>query len=76
MSGNADDTFVAGFDELDKDYDAMLEIVLWIYRQANLKRNKDKCLFRCMSIPFFGEIISWQGVSPDSNKIQALSEML
>ena len=53
----------------------MLEKVLQIYRQLNLKVNKNKCLFRCASIPFFGKMISWQGVSLNSSKIQALMDM-
>ena len=61
--------------EQDKDHDATLDRVLRVCRQANLKLNKDKCLFRCTSIPFYGEIILWQGISPDSRKEQALTHM-
>ena len=51
-------TFFAGFDEWGKDHNEMSEKVLCLCRQANVKLNKDKCLFRCTSIPFFNEIIS------------------
>ena len=59
-----------------KRYDAKLDKIISTCRQANLKLNKDKCLFRCTSIPFFGEIISQKGVSSDSRKIQALTDIL
>ena len=60
-----DDTLIAGFDEKEKGQDETLDKVFHICRQANLKLNKDNCLFRCTSIPFFGKIISLQGISPE-----------
>ena len=36
--------------------------------------NKDKCHFRCISVPFFGEI-SRHGVQPDKCKLHMLTEM-
>ena len=68
----ADDFVTAGFDERGKDWDETLEKVLWVCRQTILKLNKDKCLFRCMSI-FFGKIISQPAADP--SKIQALTDM-
>ena len=40
----ADDTLIAGFDEQGRDHNSILHKVLRIYRQANWKLNKDKCL--------------------------------
>ena len=37
--------------------------------------NKDKCLFICISISFFSEIISQLGLSPDLCNIQVLVDM-
>ena len=71
----ADDNFIAGFYEQGKDHSDTLEKVLWICRQANLKLNKDKCLFRCTSIPFFCEVISREGVRLEPKKVQALTDM-
>ena len=48
---------IAHFDVQGRDHDKMMEKVLCIYRQENLKLNKDKSLFRSISIPFFGEKI-------------------
>ena len=70
------DILVAGFDEQDKAHDEPLDKVLGICRQASLKLNKDNCLFKCSNIPFFGKVISWHCVSPDSRKLQALTEIL
>ena len=50
--GIADDILVVGYDTDGKDHDEMLQKVLQICRQVKLKLNKDKCHFRCTSIPF------------------------
>ena len=39
----------------------------------NLK--KDKCYFRFLSVPLFGEIISRHGVRSDPRKLKAWTEM-
>ena len=44
-------------------------------QDENLKLNKEKCHFRCTSIPFFGEVVSRQGIQPDPQKVRALTEM-
>ena len=43
--------------------------------ELNLELNKDKYLFGCTSIHFFGEIISWQDMNPDPRKVQVLTDM-
>ena len=55
--GIADDILIAGFDDMERDHDATLDKVLKICRQVNLKLNKDRCLFWCTGIPFFGKEI-------------------
>ena len=65
----ANDILIKGFDEWGKDHDDKLEKVLQVCRQVNLKLNKDTCLFRCTNIPFFCEVILWQGVNPDPRKV-------
>ena len=67
---------ITGFNYHGKDHYETLDKVIWICRQADLNLNKDKCLFRCTSIPFFGKLIWWQGRSLDPRKVQALTEML
>ena len=77
LFGITDEILVAGLglDLLGRDDDEMLEEVPWVCRQASLKLNKDQFLFRCTSIPFFGQIILWKGVSPDPRNVQALTDM-
>ena len=55
--GIADDILVEGYDIDGKDHENTLQRVLQIYRQVNLKLNKDKCHFRCTSVPLCGEVI-------------------
>ena len=40
-----------------------------------MKLKKDKCHFRCTSVPFFGKIILQNGVKPDPQKLKSLMEM-
>ena len=71
----ADNMLIAGFDKHGRDHDEILEKVLLIFTQSYLKLNKDKCLYRCVRISFFSEIISWQYVSPEPSKIHAIIDM-
>ena len=67
--GIANDILFGGNDEQGRDHYATLYKILRICRQANLKHNKDKCHFRGTTIPSFGEIFSWKGVSLKARKI-------
>ena len=71
----ADEILVVGYEADCKDHNKTLWRVLQICRQVNLKLNKDKCPFKCTSVQFFEEIISWHGVKPDQQKLKALMEM-
>ena len=74
--GTADDILVAGYDTDGKHHDDMVQRVLERFREVNLKKlNKEKCHFRCTSIPFFGKVISQNGVQLDPQKISTLMEM-
>ena len=57
--GIADNILIAGFDDLERDHDATIDKVLRICRKANLKVNKDNCLFRCTSILWRDHVIVW-----------------
>ena len=73
--GIADDILVAGYESDSIDHDKTVWRVLQRCRQVNLKLNKDKCHFRCTSVPCFGKITLWHRVKPDPQKIKALMEM-
>ena len=61
----ADDILVIGYNKEGTDHDEAVYKVLKQCQNANLKLNKEKCHFWCMSIPFFGEVVSRQGIHPD-----------
>ena len=52
-----DGILIAGLDDMGRDHNATLNKILRLCRQANLKLNKDKCLFWCTSIPLFEQVI-------------------
>ena len=58
------------------DHDTAVHKVLQQCKEVNLKLNKDKCHFSCTSIPFFGKVISREGVQPDPQNIKVLMDML
>ena len=73
--GIPDDILVIGYDKDGADHDEAVYNVLRWCQDVNLKLNKDRCHFRCTSIPFFGEVVWRDGVQPDLQKIKALTEM-
>ena len=73
--GIADDIWVIGYDKNEADHDAAVHKVLQRCEEVNLKLNKEKCHFRCTSIPFFGKVILRRGVQPEPQKIKALTDM-
>ena len=75
MFGIADDILVVGYDDDGRDHDKTVWKVLQRWSKVILKLNKDKCHFRCTSIPFFRQVISRNGVQPDPQKIKALMDM-
>ena len=74
--GIADDILVIGYDEDGTYHDEAVYNMLRQCKEVNLKLNKDKCHFRCTSIPFFGKVMLRKGVQPDPQKIKALTDML
>ena len=74
--GITDDILVIGYDANGADHDAAVHKVLGRCKEVNLKLNKEKHHFRCISIPFFGQMILRRGVQPDQQKFKALRDML
>ena len=69
--GFACDILIAGFNDLGREHGYTVDRLLEMFREANLKLKKRKCHFRCTNIPFFGDIISWDGSSPEPRKVKA-----
>ena len=63
--GISDDILVIGYDKDGTDHDKAVYNVLKWCQDVNLKLNKEKCHFRCTSLPFFGEAVSRKGVQLD-----------
>ena len=63
---------VIGYDVNGADHVAAVHKVL---QRCEVNLNKEKCHFRCTSIPFFGEVILRKGVQPDPQKLKALTDM-
>ena len=51
-------------------------VVMQICHKENLKLNKNKCHFKCTTVPVFGEIISRYGFCLDPCKLNVLTDML
>ena len=49
---------VIGYNKDGADHNEAVYHVLKWCQDVNLKLNKDKCHFRCRSIPFLGEVVS------------------
>ena len=73
--GITNDILVIGYNDNGTDHNAMVYKVIQRCEEVNLKLNKEKCHFRCTSIPFFGEVISRKEVQPDPQKIKAFMDM-
>ena len=73
--GIADDILVIGYNKDGTDHDKTVYKVLKCCQDVNLKLNKEKCHFRYTAIPFFGEVVSRDGMQLDPRKISALTEM-
>ena len=69
----ADDVKIHGQDEAT--HDKHLIQVLNQCRKVSLKLNAEKCIFKATSIPFFGHVISREGIKPDPKKIEAVKTM-
>ena len=70
----ADDVKINGPDEAT--HDKHLIQVLNQCRKVSLKLNAEKCIFKAESIPFFGHVISRDGIKPDPKKMDMIRTMM
>ena len=73
VTGIADDIVIYGCNLADHDTNP--KVVMELARETGLCFNVDKCKIRCTEIPFFGHIISSNGLRPDPQKVEAISNM-
>ena len=73
VTGIADDIVIYGCDLVD--HDTNLKAVMECARETGLRFKADKCKIRCTEIPFFGHIISSNGLRPDPQNVEGISNM-
>ena len=73
VTGIADDTVIAGRDEIehDRNFLAFMEK----YVENSLTLNSERLQFKQTQVSFYGHCWSKHGISPDPKKIQALKHM-
>ena len=57
-----------------EDHNDRLKKVLEIAREANVKLNRDKCVFGVQELTFLGDVLSTEGLKPDPVKLQGIIE--
>ncbi|KAK2706792.1 hypothetical protein QYM36_014732 [Artemia franciscana] len=67
-----DDILISGKDE---EHDENLRKVLEKAREVGVRFNPEKCIFGSTSVPYFGHLITADGIKPDPSKVQAIIEM-
>ncbi|KAK2704300.1 hypothetical protein QYM36_016632 [Artemia franciscana] len=68
-----DDIVVHG--ATDEEHDNNLEKTLQVAREKSARFNREKCIFGKTEIPYFGHILTSEGIKPDPNKILAIHQM-
>ena len=69
----ADDVMIHG--STDEGHDCHLIQVLNKCHEIGLKLNLDKCEFRQISVKFYGNVVSNQGLKPDPKKVDVIVKM-
>ena len=68
-----DDIVVHG--ATDKEHNSNLEKTLQVAHEKGVRFNREKCIFGKTEIPYFGHILTSEGIKPDQNKILASRQM-
>lgn len=68
-----DDILVYG--DTEQQHDERLHQVLTTIKNAGLKLNQKKCVFRVQSLDFLGHHVSSNGISPSQEKLRAVMQM-
>ncbi|KAK2714021.1 hypothetical protein QYM36_008577 [Artemia franciscana] len=68
-----DDIVICGAN--DSEHDERLKVALERAREKNVKFNQEKCVFGAESIPYFGNLLTSEGIKPNPEKTRAITEM-
>ncbi|KAK2712390.1 hypothetical protein QYM36_011167 [Artemia franciscana] len=66
---------IAGTAANTEDHDAKLRLVLQRAREKGVRFNRDKCIFDALSIPYFGHLLTTEGIKADPEKTKAIANM-
>ena len=69
----ADDVLIYGRD--DADHDTCLEGFMKKCQQKGIKLNRAKLEYKCEEVPFHGHVLTSEGLKPDPQKVEAITEM-
>ncbi|KAK2705853.1 hypothetical protein QYM36_016010 [Artemia franciscana] len=59
----------------DEEHNSNLEKTLQVAHEKGVRFNREKCIFGKTEIPYFGHILTSEGIKPDPNKILAIRQM-
>ena len=68
-----DDIIVYG--KSAEEHDENLQNTFQVIKESGLKPNKEKCEIKKHKITYFGHVLSAEGVSPDPEKVKAITEL-
>ena len=68
-----DDIIVYG--KSAEDHDENLQNTFQVIKESGLKLNKEKCEIKKNKLTYFGHVLSTEGVSPDPEKVKAITEL-
>ncbi len=73
VTGIVDDIVVYG--RTKEEHDANLRAMLQRTRERGVKLNAEKCVIRVPRVPYFGHVLTSEGLQPDPSKIAAIEQM-
>ena len=68
-----DDIIVFG--KSAEEHDENLQNTFQVIKESGLKLNKDKCEIKKTKLTYFGHVLSAEGVSPDPEKVKAITDL-
>jgi hypothetical protein len=60
------------FSKTIDEYITNLKTIFSLLEKAHLKLKLNKCTFLAQSVPYFGHVITSEGIKPDPAKVEAL----
>lgn len=58
-----------------EEHDGNLNGTLQVMKESGLKLSEEKLEFKRASLPYFGHVLRTDGLSPDPEKVKAISEL-